>query len=97
MERFFSLFAENSVVVIAACLGAFFLLAAIVKGIGSRRQRHYLENAKSADANGGTPDAPVHIGDPFSTPPPDAGSAADTEPAAGCPSAETDKNLYVWE
>ncbi len=53
---------DNGIVLIAVGLGVFFLFAAFVKGIRTRHHRQLRESSAQAAANGGTAEAPVHIG-----------------------------------
>ena len=70
LDSLTSFFSENSFGVIIGMLGIFFLLASIVKGARNRRERQLRADTEAAAANGGTPEAPVHIGNPFEIAPP---------------------------
>ena len=91
MELLSSFFAsENGIAVIATALGAFFLIAALIKGARNRHHRQMRETAEYAVAHGGTPDSPVHIGNPFDTAQPAAPEAPAATPSpAGGPGAES--------
>ena len=110
LDSLTTFFSENSFGVIIGTLGVFFLLASIVKGARNRRERQLRADTEAAAANGGTPEAPVHIGNPFEVaPPPEevAAQGAATAPspasgeagsASGTPaSTSPDEDKYVWE
>lgn len=78
----------NSTAYIALGLGVFFLIVSILKGFASRAERRRLADVRSAAANGGTPDAPVHLESPF---------AAPAKPEATAAGAKPDEEAYVWE
>lgn len=79
---------DNSIYYIIAVLGTFFLVAAIVKGILSNAERRHLADVQSAAANGGTPEAPVHLESPFNQQRSGAAEAAAQEP---------EEEHYAWE
>ena len=74
--------------IIAASLGAFFLLVAAIKGILARADRRRIEDERSAALNGGTPEAPIHLGTPF---------APNPESEASAEAQVSEEDRYVWE
>lgn len=92
MENLLNFLADNSVSLITLFLGAFFVVAFIVKGIRERRHRQIRESTVAAIANGGTPESPVHIGDPFSE---QQQPTAPAEAGGNIPPKENE--IYVWE
>lgn len=97
---------EHGTPFIAFLLGIFFLVAAFVKGAISRRHRLRHEDAEAATANGGTSDAPVHLGNPFEAmapapteepPDPPPASASASSPATTPATATAPEETYVWE
>lgn len=78
----------NSTAYIALGLGVFFLIVSILKGFASRAERRRLADVRSAAANGGTPDAPVHLESPF---------AAPAKPEATAAGASPSEETYAWE
>lgn len=93
---------EHGTPFIAFLLGVFFLIAAFVKGAITRRHRLQREDSESANANGGTADAPVHLSDPFEEAE-DNGNAPreNAEANAGgnapAPKEASPEERYVWE
>ena len=83
LDSLTNFFSENSFGVIIGTLGVFFLLASIVKGFRNRRERQLRADTEAAAANGGTPEAPVHIGNPFEVTPPPAPPTPEEAPAQG--------------
>ena len=78
---------DNSLYYIIAVLGTFFLVAAIVKGILANADRRHQADVQSAAANGGTPEAPVHLESPFNQ----------HTAAAGAAAQEPEEERYAWE
>ena len=85
---------EHGTPFIAFLLGVFFLVAAFVKGAISRRHRLRHEDAEAANANGGTADAPVHLGNPFEE---TDGASAPKEESPDSSSPSVSEETYVWE
>lgn len=77
-----------SIATIAAVAGIIFLCAAIYKGSRARADRRRIDDEKSAELTGGTPDEPVHLKSPFS---------AQSEEAQTENDAAADEPDYVWE
>ena len=93
MDQILKYLPENTLVLIAVGLGVFFLFAAFVKGIRTRRHRQLRESSEQAAANGGTAEAPVHFGNPFTVvPPPTPESPVPETPAppAQAPAVQQD-------
>ncbi len=81
----------NSTPYIALGLGLFFLLVYVLKGFAARADRRRLDDVRSAAANGGTPEAPVHLESPFVAP------AKPEAPSADPSAAKPEEEPYVWE
>ena len=71
---------------IALLLAVVFLVAAIVKSILANAERRHMADVQSAAANGGTPEAPVHLESPFN---PNAEAAKAAQ--------EPEEEHYAWE
>lgn len=67
---------------IAALLGVFFIIAAIIKGIAASHHRRKMANIKAAQASGGTEESPVQLFDPFSEQKNNKPAAPQAQPAA---------------
>ena len=78
----------TSTAIIAASLGAFFLLVAGIKSFLVRAERRRIEDEHNAALNGGTPEAPIHLGTPF---------APNPEPEAAAEAQVPEEDRYVWE
>ena len=91
--------------IIAAILGVFFILAAVIKAVVSNQYKRKIANQKAALAAGGTEESPVQLHNPFNEQPAarPAVPAPQPAPQPAAPVAPIEApkpapaNPYAWE